>query len=66
MEPPRIPGRFNKPHMLRLTIAGQPVPIVCRNDHTSAHRTLAEIRGTAAKFATYHDLTRTGRAPFSA
>jgi hypothetical protein len=56
----------HEPHMMRLSMGGEMVPVVCRNPQTSCHRSLNELRGTAAKFALYHDGRRFGHVLFSA
>ncbi len=53
-------------HVMRLDLGGARVPIVCRRSSDSSHANLAEVRGTAAKFALYHSLRAHGHVPFSA
>ncbi len=53
-------------HVMTLDLGGGRVPIVCRRNRDSSHATLAEVRGTAAKFALYHSLRAHGHVPFSA
>lgn len=54
-------------HVMQLNLGGgERIPIVCRDSTDSSHATLAEVRGTAAKFAVYHSLREHGHVPFSA
>jgi hypothetical protein len=53
-------------HVMTLDLGGARVPIVCRRSRDSSHASLAEVRGTAAKFALYHSLRAHGHVPFSA
>lgn len=53
-------------HMIPLQISGDQVPVVCVNNRTSAHPSLAMVRGTAGKFCAYHDFRGNGHVPFSA
>lgn len=53
-------------HVMTLDMGDSRVPIVCRRSSDSSHATLAEVRGTAAKFALYHSLRAHGHVPFSA
>lgn len=60
----RLVGHEN--HVMTLDLGGARVPIVCRQNRDSSHASLAEVRGTAAKFALYHSLRAHGHVPFSA
>ncbi len=60
----RLVGHEN--HVMTLNLGGSRVPIVCRRSSDSSHANLAEVRGTAAKFALYHSLRAHGHVPFSA
>lgn len=61
---PRFDDRIGHPdHVSEFSYLGEKIPIVCKSEAGSSHRTIAEVRGTAAKFALYHTIKAKGMTP---